>query len=488
MATPSPRALARRTGFANSDSLDGAVTVGFSASEYTLSGGKTVIAYRGTDFDFSSAAGIGGLIADVVGWFSSFGVLGDEVGPVKLQPYYAQQFYELVTGRLLFPEGGGSGTPDPNIIITGHSLGGSLAGYIASLSKDQAVIFNEIPYLGLALTKAVNTFVNSVKDQPDFSTLLEELGKLLNGEESSLSFNLPTVGNITSFQTVNEIAHLARILGPFLGAAAHAYFSNLVTAAVASAALGYGLTTFALQPTVSMPHHGGLLQNPINLHSQALMVLLTFAASKNYEDWKAVGKPLLDALFSDDVGNAANATQLQGYGGASPKLMAAIAYSTVDPGSSTVFGDTGALSLFDDANDLGYCDQLTRPQSILRNADQDRRRHSGDHLHQGHHDGPGAVSQPNMPAPLLFMKSKTRRQSKSWETPARRAAYLPCPKTTVPWRSIFRTFFGAMSSKRVASKGLPIVSSPSTSKSFARRSSSVRRDELERSSRRFSAS
>ena len=229
-----------------------------------------------------------------------------------------------------------------------------MAGYIASLSKDQAVIFNEIPYLGLALTKAVNTFVNSVKDQPDFSTLLEELGKLLNGEESSLSFNLPTVGNITSFQTVNEIAHLARILGPFLGAAAHAYFSNLVTAAVASAALGYGLTTFALQPTVSMPHHGGLLQNPINLHSQALMVLLTFAASKNYEDWKAVGKPLLDALFSDDVGNAANATQLQGYGGASPKLMAAIAYSTVDPGSATVFGDTGALSLFDDANDLGY--------------------------------------------------------------------------------------------------------------------------------------
>ena len=99
--------LATSIGAANwvlhSDGLHGAVTVGFSASQYTLSGGKTVIAYRGTDFDFSSAAGLGGLIADVVGWFSSFGVLGDEVGPVKLQPYYAQQFYELVTGRLLFP-------------------------------------------------------------------------------------------------------------------------------------------------------------------------------------------------------------------------------------------------------------------------------------------------------------------------------------------------------------------------------------------------
>jgi hypothetical protein len=136
--------LATTIGSANwnfdSDDMEGALSTGFSASKYTLTDGKTVIAYRGTDFTSNF-----GVVKDIGAWMSSFGVVGDSIGGVKLQPYYAQKFYEDVTHRSLFP--GGSGTPGSNVLVTGHSLGGSLAGYVASLSHDQAVIFNEIPEL-----------------------------------------------------------------------------------------------------------------------------------------------------------------------------------------------------------------------------------------------------------------------------------------------------------------------------------------------------
>lgn len=55
---------------------------------------------------------------------SSFGATGTDVLGVGLQPSFAQEFFELVTG---------------------HSLGGSLAGYIGSLSGVGTVSFNEIP-------------------------------------------------------------------------------------------------------------------------------------------------------------------------------------------------------------------------------------------------------------------------------------------------------------------------------------------------------
>ncbi len=44
----------------SSNFLEGAVGAGFSASEYRLSDGTKVIAYRGTDFNLSSASGVAG--------------------------------------------------------------------------------------------------------------------------------------------------------------------------------------------------------------------------------------------------------------------------------------------------------------------------------------------------------------------------------------------------------------------------------------------
>ena len=73
----------------SSDDIPGATAIGFSASEYTLSGGKTVISYRGTDFPVNSSdtGQLLNFLGDfATGWLASFGVTGGaEFNGAKLQ-------------------------------------------------------------------------------------------------------------------------------------------------------------------------------------------------------------------------------------------------------------------------------------------------------------------------------------------------------------------------------------------------------------------
>jgi Ca2+-binding RTX toxin-like protein len=341
-----------------SDDMPGASAVGFSASSYTLSDGETVIAYRGTDLNFDSVDGALGSIFDVLtGWTSSFGVFGSDVSQIKLQPYYAENFYELVTNKDLHTgEAVNAGEATlSNVIITGHSLGGSLAGYIGSLSHSETVIFNEIPYLGLALTSAINDFLGPLVDPTDVQNLTNQLVDLLNGDAEILDgFNLPTGSNITSYRTFGEIAEAARILGPFLGVAAANYMPPIIAQpeALAAAALIYGATADYQQTLNYLSSNSGFPSNPINLHSQELMVLLTYAESESHVAWASVGSQLLDTLFGDEVANIVGVQQFGGYGTASAKLMGMLAYSVLDDGN-LIFGNTGVRALFNDADQLG---------------------------------------------------------------------------------------------------------------------------------------
>lgn len=81
--------------------------------------GKTVISYRGTD-NFADSDVVGG--SDITeGWVSGLGVVSRQVD-------WALQFYKDVTGKSVF-----DGKAD-NVILTGHSLGGGLAGIVSGLS------------------------------------------------------------------------------------------------------------------------------------------------------------------------------------------------------------------------------------------------------------------------------------------------------------------------------------------------------------------
>ena len=95
-------------------------TVGFYAAAYNWNG-TTVISYRGTDFDKGKE-----LLHDVLYGWSSFTGLG-----TNSQFAFAEQFFNAVmnipTGHSAF-EIGGVGPVFNNVIVTGHSLGGALAG------------------------------------------------------------------------------------------------------------------------------------------------------------------------------------------------------------------------------------------------------------------------------------------------------------------------------------------------------------------------
>jgi ribosome modulation factor len=104
---------------ARSSSLPGSdeVSAGFYALSYTWNG-QTVISYRGTD----DITGIGPGASDLWrGWITGAGALLPGG-----QALLAVQFYNRVTGGDVMS--GISG----RAVLTGHSLGGGLAGFVAA--------------------------------------------------------------------------------------------------------------------------------------------------------------------------------------------------------------------------------------------------------------------------------------------------------------------------------------------------------------------
>ena len=285
------------------------VNAGFYAISYTWNG-QTVISYRGTDDVLGLGAGVGDVWN---GWITGTGTLVNSE-----QAALAVQFYDSVTGGDV--AGGVSG----GAVLTGHSLGGGLAGFVASLTHDQAYVFDNMPYILAATKFAYET-------------------NLMTG--SNLS---PDAGTIHGFCITDEILQLARSLqfltGPFVA-------DPIVLAWAILNILGE--TQTALNPFTSNANQF------TELHHQALVPLMLFAreeaaADQSFTGWQAIGESLVAALYDNAVGEAAG-FQEAGVGGtadASRKMAMALAYSALDEGA-LVFGNTGIRAMFDDANELG---------------------------------------------------------------------------------------------------------------------------------------
>jgi hypothetical protein len=111
------------------------VNAGFYAIAYkNIDTGEVVIAYRGTDANLVSPLGAVGSDA-----LNGYGIaLGAAPGSVfdfaTRQAELAAAFYTAVTGK--------SDTEcAPNVTLTGHSLGGGLAGFINVTTGTKAVVF-----------------------------------------------------------------------------------------------------------------------------------------------------------------------------------------------------------------------------------------------------------------------------------------------------------------------------------------------------------
>ncbi|MFZ2719310.1 MAG: Mbeg1-like protein [Minisyncoccia bacterium] len=275
-------------------------TADFFAQSYTWNG-KTIISYRGTD----------DLVGDALtGYGLAFGVFNTP------QSRLAAQFFNSVAANV------GSS----NVQLTGHSLGGGLAGFIAGLYGSDAFLFNNMPFeLGLG---------NFALAQIDpFDLLIDDIftsGPVQPGP------TIPPAGT-SGYFTIGEILQPARAL-------------SLQFTAVT------GLAS----------HAAG---SPFDLHSMSLLVHLMYAQETHHTDWHSVGDPLFVAMFNNEIGKATG-FGVEGVGGsdtASEKLRDAVAYSAIDEGTMP-FGNQAIQALFDDADDLGRLYASPVGNSLLKNS------------------------------------------------------------------------------------------------------------------------
>jgi hypothetical protein len=138
--------------------LPGATAEGFFAQSYTLNGQK-IISYRGTegDGDYTRGWSISlGLTSNftqadealafykavtgldvLYGWLTGAGFASE-------QSTQAAAFYQSVTGQSI------NAGVAANILLTGHSLSGGLAGYLSALTGTQGIGIDHMPF-GLAV-------------------------------------------------------------------------------------------------------------------------------------------------------------------------------------------------------------------------------------------------------------------------------------------------------------------------------------------------
>lgn len=123
--------------------------VGFYAIAYEWND-ETIISYRGTSFNrgFDETTSL-----DVAnGWVTGAGAA------YAAQSQLAVAFYEAVSGvdSVLGTPDFGATPPDREVTLTGHSLGGGLAGFVGSLSYNDFYAFDTMPFYAAANYYAFN--------------------------------------------------------------------------------------------------------------------------------------------------------------------------------------------------------------------------------------------------------------------------------------------------------------------------------------------
>lgn len=104
----------------NTDPASPEVAATFYAAVYEAGDGSIVISFRGTDDPWADAR---------TGWPTGAGLIGS-------QAELAAEFYYKVKQAY----------PNAEITLTGHSLGGGLAGFVSKLTGSAACIFDNMPF------------------------------------------------------------------------------------------------------------------------------------------------------------------------------------------------------------------------------------------------------------------------------------------------------------------------------------------------------
>ena len=282
-------------------------TGSFHAASYQLVGDPTtrILAYRGTD-----------QLSDVLGWLGGAGVVGAPTQFPQAEAYFKQW-----------------GTT-AHVSLTGHSLGGGLAGYIAAVNNKTAYTFDAMP----------------------FEFAAEGRYEQIHGFFGELTSNAASrYDDIHMVSTAGEVLSTVRALAPPVETiAAVAQFGPVTGALItAKAAIGIGA-----EQKVVLDAGVDFGLNPISLHSAALVVLLQYASDNAHTKWTAAAAPLMTALYDDGLASAVGIAGAgsdgavgSGHDSASDKMKAMIAYSAVT--DATGFGNTAIQALFHGGDALG---------------------------------------------------------------------------------------------------------------------------------------
>ena len=192
--------------------LDNTKAAGFYAVSYTvgegvdgIADGTTVISYRGTD-NFGEYYNADRGANDILnGW------LGGSGTPTS-QTSLALEFYRSVTGKSVF-EGAAE-----NTILTGHSLGGGLAGLVSALSTTPGLGYDYMPFGLLSYAHYYYEQISggAVQNAPQFSQFD---GIYVSGEALQAGRNGIAQGGITlSLSVLSGLLGFIPLVGPALTA------------------------------------------------------------------------------------------------------------------------------------------------------------------------------------------------------------------------------------------------------------------------------
>jgi len=312
----------------------------FSATAYDWDG-QTVIAYRGTDNP--------SLTEDIIdGW-----VIGGGIITKGTQADEAEDFYLEVTGRSAYdyPQ------PASDVILTGHSLGGGLAAYIGSLSGQETVAFDHMPF------SAAAWLAWALESERVTGTAFYEF--LIPNSGAVTPVTAPAYGQLEAYYVFGEALAAGRAAAAGASAFAAAfttlvgsYFpggSTVPTSAFAGWVQHAADGEAATQYEPPLESFGGP-RNAVNLHSMTLAVHLMYARVHDLTEWHTFGPDLWNAFFLEKVGDAVESNYLAEFADGKMtngyKLGGMLAYSAIADGVKP-FGDLAIKVLFDDAGDVG---------------------------------------------------------------------------------------------------------------------------------------
>jgi hypothetical protein len=275
----------------------------FQAATYQLVGDPAtrILAFRGTDD-----------LADVPSWLGGAGLTGWPTQFPDAEAYYA------------------TWATTAHVSLTGHSLGGGLAGYIAALNDKPAYTFDAMPF----------EFAAEVR----YDQLHGFWGALASDPQARYC-------DIQMVSVSGEILQYVRDAAPVVEAPLALLQLGPIDGAVA---IAHAATGIASEQDSVLDSGTDLGLSVTSLHSISLLVMMQWADDNGYQDWKGAAAALMAPLENDAIASAVGipgARASAGEASASAKMMDMIAYSSVTDASG--YGNTAIPALFNAGNVLG---------------------------------------------------------------------------------------------------------------------------------------